>query len=254
MSILRLLALLSACVFARPTGFLDRTVPAPGGARRYQVYVPSAWTRHRRWPVILFLHGVGERGSDGLRQTQVGLGSAIRLHSDRFPAVVVFPQCPAGEYWTNPDAMKEAMDALAAAIKEFHGDRKRLYLTGLSMGGYGAWAAADRHPGLFAAITVVSGGIEAVPALSLPAVVDVPPGQDPYAAVAAAVGATPVWIFHGAQDPILSVDGSRRMAALLKAAHPYDRYTEYPGVGHDAWDTAYADEDWARWLFSQSLP
>lgn len=256
----RAVVALAACLLpaglarAGDTGFLDRTLAVGGATRRYQVYLPADWAAKRSWPVILFLHGVGERGSDGLRQTQVGLGAAIRLRRERFPAVVVFPQCPDGLLWTSPGMTDEAMAALAAAVKEFRGDRKRLYLTGISMGAYGAWQAAALHPGVFAALTPVSGGVEAVPALSLPAVLAAKPGQDAYAALAAAVGGLPTWIFHGARDTVLPVEGSRKMAALLRAAHPSDRYTEYPDAGHVDWDLAYADPDWASWLFAQRLP
>jgi predicted peptidase len=150
--------------------------------------------------------------------------------------------------------LDQAMAAFRAAVREFHGDPKRFYLTGLSMGGYGAYALAARYPGLFAAVTPVSGGVQAIPSLAIDAAFTAPAGRDVYAALASALGETPVWSFHGAQDPIVPVEDDRKLAAALKAAHPGDRYTEYPSAGHDAWDQAYADEDWARWLFSQRLP
>lgn len=236
------------------TGFLDRVIEVHGAVRRYQVYVPSDWTPEAQWPVILFLHGAGERGSDGLKQTQVGLGAAIRLHPERFPAIVVFPQCPDGVVWTSTGMPQEAMAAFESAVKEFNGDRKRLYLTGISMGGFGTWATAALYPGLFADISPVCGGVAALASLSIPAAVEAQPGLDVYATMAAAVGTTPLWIFHGADDPLIPVEESRRMAALLTPANPLDHYVEYPGTGHNAWDQAYADPAWALWLFAQKLP
>jgi predicted peptidase len=143
---------ISAPVFAqsRETGFLNRAVEIRGTTSRYQVYVPQTYDPARRWPVILVLHGAGERGSDGLVQTEVGLGSAIRRFVDRYPAIVVFPQTPTGERWTGV-AGDVAMAALDRTIGEFSIDERRVYLTGLSMGGNGSWYLAWRHPERWAA-------------------------------------------------------------------------------------------------------
>ena len=114
----------------------------------------------QKWPIILFLHGYGERGSDGLLQTDVGLPHAIRLDRSRFPAVVVIPQCTLDHWWTQNSEWNTWRSAtLAAATKDFKGDPKRTYLTGLSMGGYASWDIASRYPGKFAAIVPVCGGL-----------------------------------------------------------------------------------------------
>src|SRR5919198_2771387 len=166
---------------ARDTGFLNRTVTVGATTYRYQVYVPSDYTPKKRWPVILFLHGIGERGDDGLRQTEVGIGRAIRLYAERFPSIVVFPQCRRDAAW--PGEMEvQALKALDQTVKEFRGDPQRLYLTGLSMGGYGAWAFAALHPGKFAAIVPICGGILPRPGLPLsPEVAAIVRSPDPYA-------------------------------------------------------------------------
>lgn len=234
------------------TGFLNRTVRIGAATHPYVVFVPAAWEPARRWPVVLFLHGAGERGSDGWRQTAVGLGAAIRRNADVFAEViVVFPQAPEGTAWMG-EPVAAAMGALEATVREFSGDRDRLYLTGLSLGGYGSWYLATTHPERFAAIVPICGGIVKPPTAAN--VRDHPlaaASETPYAAVAAAVPDVPIWIFHGADDPVIPVSESRRMARALEAAGREIRYTEYPGVGHNAWDPAYADPELWSWFLAQ---
>jgi predicted peptidase len=237
------------------TGFLDRTVSVSGRSYRYQVYVPADFRSKKSWPVILFLHGAGERGSDGLLQTDVGIGHAIRHDASRFPFIVVFPQCPKETIWADPDMQAQALAALDASINEFHGDRKHMYLTGLSMGGYGTWELASRNPGRFAALVPICGGVQPQkhwPQLHV-TVVDDLKVTDPFAEIARRIGATPVWIFHGDADPLVPVEQSRHMAEALKAAGADYKYTEYPGVDHNSWDKAYAEPELVPWLLSKSL-
>jgi predicted peptidase len=245
--------------FARrsETGFLDRTITVAGGAYRYQVFVPANFDKSKKWPIILFLHGYGERGENGLLQTDVGLGHAIRNYSGNFPFVVVFPQCRAERdtTWVNPTMEEQALAALDAAIKEFHGDPTRVYLTGLSMGGYATWDLAAKYPKRFAAYVPICGGIRApadFPQLHV-ALVDDPKISDPYPETARRVGKTPVWIFHGADDPAVPVEESRKMAAALQAAGANVKYTEYPGIGHNSWDKAYAEPGLIAWLLAKHL-
>jgi predicted peptidase len=141
------------------TGFLDRTATLAGTEYKYQVFVPDNWTKKVWWPVILFLHGTGERGDDGLIQTEVGIGTAIRRDRNRLPAIAVMPQCRKKVWWAESTMSDVAMAALEQAQKEFHANPQRIYLTGLSMGGYGTWYLAGRYPGKFAAITPICGGI-----------------------------------------------------------------------------------------------
>ena len=260
----RLLVLLVAMVFQAAcaviapqvqTGFLDRTVKVSGIAYRYQVFVPADFSKKKSWPVILFLHGSGERGSDGLIQTDVGIAHAIRLHSSRFPFVVVIPQCQEGKIWGDSDMQIQALAALQESIKEFHGDRHRVYLTGLSMGGFGTWELAARNPGRFAALVPICSGVRPLkdwPQLRVTRVGD-PRIPDPYAEIVHRIGSTPVWIFHGDADDAVPVTEARSMADALKAANANFKYTEYPGVGHNSWDSAYAEPDLVPWLLAQSL-
>jgi len=233
------------------TGFLSRTVRVKGVAYKYQVYVPAEWNKSKQWPVILFLHGAGERGDDGLAQTQVGIGGAIRFHSDRVPAVVVMPQCRKGIWWTAPEMEEMALAALDAAVKQFRGDRARLYLTGLSMGGYGTFGLGARQSGRFAALVPICGGVRLPRRPNLPAVEE--PAGDPYAATAGKIGKTPIWIFHGGADPTVPVTESQKLVEALKAAGAAPKYTEYPGVGHNSWDKAYGETELWKWLFEQRL-
>jgi predicted peptidase len=235
------------------TGFLNRTVMEAGEEYRYQVYVPADWNDHNKWPVILFLHGAGERGDDGLLQSDVGLGHAIRKNAAAFPFIVVMPQCRKGKVWTQPDMEAQALGALDRSIKEFHGDRERVYLTGLSMGGFGTWDLAAKYPGRFAAYVVICGGISPLPQLPEIAVALAKEHKvaDPYAETVRLVGKTPVWVFHGDADPAVPVEESRKMKAALEAAHANVRYTEYAGVGHESWDNAYAEPDLVPWLLQQ---
>lgn len=234
---------------AKETGFLDRTVEVGGVKYRYQVYVPSDWTGSKRWPVVLFLHGAGERGDDGLLQTQVGLATAVRLDSRRFPAVVVMPQCRRNSWWTEPAMEAQALKALEKSLKEFKGDPDRVYLTGLSMGGYGTWGLASKYPGRFAALAPICGGVRA-PRRGT----ETPQEADPYSPVAASVGKTPVWIFHGGADKTVPVTESRNMNEALKAAGGNVKYTEYEGVGHNSWDKAYMEPEFMPWLLAQRRP
>ena len=239
------------------TGFLDRDIAIDGSIYRYQVFVPEHWSPKRKWPIILFLHGAGERGSDGLLQTEVGMPSAIRKERSRFPVILVIPQCPISRWWAEPALQEVALATLAAASKEFKGDAKKTYLTGLSMGGYGTWALAASHPGIFAALVPVCGGIVA-PEIVLRERPDLakrsyPDGPKSYRDVAKKLGKTPIWIFHGDADPIVPVEGSRKMDQALRAVGGNVRYTEYPGIDHDSWDKAYAEPELMSWILSKSL-
>jgi len=260
-----LMLLVAGESFARQeTGFLNRTLRLNGVEYRYVVYVPANWTKHQKWPVILFLHGAGERGSDGLAQTQVGIGGALRFHPERYPFIVVMPQCAKNQSWTQRDMQEQALAALERSIKEFKGDRERIYLSGLSMGGYGTWDIAAQQTKRFAALVVICGGLRVPPGARSMAATDALSHistalaadagvADPYVETARRIGATPVWIFHGDADPTVSVEESRKMNAALLAAGGNVRYTEYPGVGHNSWDKAFGEPELPTWLLAQKL-
>jgi dienelactone hydrolase len=229
------------------TGFLNRNLALRGASYHYQVYVPEDWRRddHKLWPVILFLHGRGERGSDGMWQTQIGLPEAIRDHPDRWPFIVVMPQCPQDRFWTDRDALAVAMSALDRETDEFHGDPARTYLSGLSMGGYGAWELVRQNPQRWAAVAVAAGGIfwsyepdRWLQASTLPA------------EYAQAAGHTPLWLFHGAEDNVVALRQDELLFAALKSAGGHVRLWVYQGLKHDCWTRAYDEPDLPRWLLA----
>ena len=252
-TILSLLTLLSGAAGAqtRETGFLDRRVTMAGHVYHYQVFVPASYTATQRWPVILFLHGAGERGDDGLLQTQVGLGAALRLHAAQFPAIIVFPQAPPESMWTGVPAQM-AMAALDETSREFRTDSDRVYLTGLSLGGNGTWYLAYRYPSRFAAIIPICGFVTAFrPGWS--AFTPVVPADSgaPFDALARQLRRVPTWIVHGEVDEVVPVEQSQKAAAALKAAGAPVQYLEVPGTGHNAWDAAYGSPSLVRWLLAQ---
>ncbi len=235
---------------------MARTTTLEGRDLQWAVWTPPFWSAQKSWPVILFLHGSAERGSDGVKQTQAGLGPALLLHPERWPAVVVLPQCPADLWWGDPVCERFAMEALQAGAREFSGDPARFLLTGKSMGGNGVWRLAADHPGTFAAIAPVCGFIRfdgAPPPKSYPGRGEPAEGEphEDYAGVARAIGDVPVWMFHGANDRAVPVEESRMMERALKAAGRTVRYTEYPDGDHQIWDRAYADPELAPWMISR---
>lgn len=235
-----------------PTGFLDRTVEVQGTSFKYQVYVPAGYSAEREWPVILFLHGSGERGNDGLRQTMIALGASIRAKAERYPAIVVFPQVPPQSTWTGLPA-DAAMAALDEVLGQYRTDANRVYLTGLSMGGQGTWYLAYRHAERFAAIAPVCGWVS--PRTTMAAAQAVVPDADGdhFERLAARLKDKPLWIFHGENDSTVPVSESRNAFAALQRAGADVRYTELPGTGHNAWDPAYNSDAFADWLFEQQL-
>lgn len=232
------------------TGFLNRRVEVSGISYKFQIYLPEDYRRDdgKLWPIILFLHGRGERGSEGMWQTQIGLPSEVRDHPERWPFVIVMPQCPIPAHWTDPAIVSMTMTALDQEIEEFHGDPDRTYLTGLSLGGYGAWELARLYPHRWAAIAIASGGIfwsyapdrwQQASTLT--------------AEYAQAVGRTPIWLFHGSDDPVVLPRQSEIMFDAVKAAGGHIRLWMYQGLGHNSWERAYNEPELPRWLLSHRL-
>jgi len=217
--------------------FVERTVDS----RHYQVWLPSNYDGSKKWPAILFLHGSGERGDDGNRQTVVGLGPALSKLDP--PAIVVFPQCPANERWAGA-ARKIAIAVLDQTEREFSIDRNRVSLTGMSMGGAGVWVLAADYPKRWSAVAPVCGYVHRPPQL---ADAESPTTQS-YADFARRLSRVPIWIFHGSADDTVPVSESRHMADVLGVNAAY---TEFPGVGHNVWDPAYQTTGVVSWLIKQ---
>jgi poly(3-hydroxybutyrate) depolymerase/prenyltransferase beta subunit len=214
-------------------GFHLRTVQAPDGERKYTLYLPSGFDPSKTYPVILFLHGAGERGADGVRPAQVGIGPALLAHPEAYQAIVVIPQCHPQRTWAaDSDEAKAALAALDQVMSQFKTDSNRVYLTGLSLGGAGTWSIAAAHPERFAAIVPVCG-------FGNPQ--QVKPLKD-----------LPVWSFLGDADMDRIVTSTRAMLNALRDLGAQPRQTEYRGVGHNSWDRAYNDLEMVHWLLSQS--
>jgi predicted peptidase len=213
-------------------GFLDRVHKDPDGKEaKYVLFVPHDYKGDRAYPLILFLHGAGETGFDGHKQARTGLGRAIRKREKDFPFFVLFPQSQKRTWKADSPDADRALAILDETQKKYKIDPDRVYLTGLSMGGFGTWSLAFHHHDRWAAIVPICGG------------------GDPRGAER--IKDIPCWCFHGDKDRAVRVDLSRRMIEALKKAGAKPKYTEYEGVGHNCWDRAYATEELYDWLLKQ---
>jgi predicted peptidase len=220
------------------SGLLSRSVKVGNKSYGYQIYMPGKLAGKEKLPVILFLHGIGQRGTGGFVKGAAAI--LIKQYLERLPAIVVLPQCEKGSYWSAPEMEAMVMATLEAAVAEFSADRERLYMIGVSMGGYGAWHMATEHAGTFAAFVSICGGSPLRTG-------------DRFKSIARRVGRTPVWVFHGADDPVVPVSESRQMVAALKEEKGRVRYSEYEGVGHNVWLNVMKEHELLPWLLSQKL-
>ena len=217
-----------------------------GQVLRYRLLKPTDFDPSHKYPLVVFLHGAGERGDDNLAQLKHGAREfCTAARRKDFPCYVLAPQCPENEKWADVDWSAETVEFPAKAspsltlvfqlldqmLETASIDKDRIYITGLSMGGYGTWDALVRRPNFFAAALPICGGAD-------------PRTADKIAEI-------PVWCFHGGDDQVVVVENSRTMIAALQEAGGQPKYTEYPGVGHDSWTATYANDEHYTWLFSQ---
>ena len=212
-------------------GFISKDVMVLGQVRKYSVFVPPRYDPAVRYPALVFLHGVGESGSDGIAPTTVGIGPEIDRRNGDFPFIVIFPQSTGR--WASDEAGAIAIAALDDAMRSYSIDPQRVALTGLSIGGTGTWkiGAAYRHR--FAALIPLS-------------------GFSAYAAVPKLL-TIPIWSFHYSADPLASSANSRTMCERIMSAGGNATYTEYAGFSHFVWTRAYARDDLWQWVLSQRL-
>ncbi|MEM7201695.1 MAG: dienelactone hydrolase family protein [Planctomycetota bacterium] len=228
--------------------YAECRLQATAEVTRFRLMRPAALRAGQRLPAVLFLHGSGQRGSDNVAQLRhLPTWLAEPEARQRFPCFVIAPQCPSGASWIRGDradlqtvtlidvtptaALHTALAALRQTMADEPIDPQRVYLTGISMGGFGAWGLAQHVPDLFAALAPICGGGDV--------------------RRAAALAALPVWAFHGAGDDVVPVGHSRRMIEAVRSAGGAPRYTELPGVGHASWDAAYYESGLLPWLFAQ---
>lgn len=222
---------------SRTTGFVTRTVKVDSTEYAYQVYVPATAAK-QKLPVVLFLHGIGQRGEGGIMPESGAARAFAENYMKRIPAIIVLPQCRRGKYWWDADMTRMTMGALNRTIEEFSGDTSRVSLVGVSMGGYGAWHLAAENKEKFARVVPICGGSPER-------------GADRFARLARRIGSTPVWVFHGAEDRVVPVSESRGMVEALKAAGGNVRYNEYPKVGHNVWMNVLGEQELLPWLLKQ---
>ncbi len=222
-----------------PTGLLAREVKVGGERHRIAVWVPADYDAARAWPCVVFLHGSGECGTDGVKPTRVGLLPAVMAHPERWPCLVVAPQKPREEEeWEEREAL--VLAALRAVEREFHVDRARVALTGISQGGHGTWMIGARHPDEFSCLAPVCGYGRA-------------------GTVARRVVRLPVWAFHGLKDDLVDPADTRRIVEALRVertARGLDpdgaRATLYPDLNHGCWDAAYGEPGLPVWMLAQT--
>lgn len=194
----------------------------------YLLYLPEGYRNGTdEWPLIFYLHGAGERGSEIGLLEKTGLPRILRNRTG-FPFVVASPQCPAGQWWSSI----LLITLLDDIIDRYRINRNRVYITGLSMGGYATWNLACRYPDRFAAAAPICGG------------------GNPH--LAQHMKDVPAWIFHGAKDDIVSIGESERMVTALREAGGNVEFTVYPEAGHDSWTETYNNPALYQWFLSHT--
>ena len=233
--------------------FLSKQVTMDGGGvMNYRLYIPADYDPQKAYPVVLFLHGAGERGNDNRKQLKAGIIEPFKQPNNPiYDCIVIAPQCPADKQWVNTagwtqsvyfsdeiaesEELKAVLKIVSTVQQDYHTDPNRLYVTGLSMGGYGTWDLLVRHPELFAAAIPVCGGADPSKAERLLSI--------------------PIWTFHGLQDEKVPPAGTQQMAqALQDLGAQQFAFTPLPDMDHYIWSTVYATEGLFEWLTAQAKP
>jgi len=203
----------------------------------YLLFLPKDYqgSRSKRWPLILFLHGAGERGDNVWQVARHGPPKIVKDKPD-FPFIVVSPQCPSGRTW-DADIVLALLDEV---LGKYRVDRSRVYLTGLSMGGYGTWIIGLSHPERFAALAAICGGGD-------PIVFRLYDQKRKRA-----MQTLPIWAFHGAKDTTVRLAESERMVEAVKREGGNAKLTVYPGAGHDSWTETYDNPELYDWFLKQT--
>jgi predicted peptidase len=211
------------------TGFLVKQVSVNGDTRNYGVFIPHDYSPAQKYPVIVFLHGIMEAGSNGTSNMGVGLGPSIAKHPADFKFIVVFPQSPGK--WNSDDRAAIAIACLDQVQRDYSTDPSRVILTGLSTGGEGTWAVGARYPDRFSALVPMCGFAD-------------------YADVPKLTG-VPIWCFHNSGDWLVPAGGSEEMCNRINAAGGNAKFTKYSDFGHNCWDQAYDQGELFAWMLEQ---
>jgi predicted peptidase len=193
---------------------------------KYLLYLPKDYDQKDSWPLLLFLHGAGERGDDLNLVKKHGPPKLIE-EGQQFPFIVVSPQCPRNRRW-EPFELAALLDEI---VEKHKVDQDRIYVTGLSMGGFGTWSLAAFQPDRFAALVPICGGGEPI--------------------IAKLFKPIPAWVFHGAKDTVVPLERSEKMVEAMKQAGGNIKFTVYPEAGHDSWTESYANPELYEWLLQQ---
>ncbi len=245
-----LILLLSLCCSALLTAqqFEAHYHQKEGKTLPYLLLKPLNFDSSQSYPLLIFLHGAGERGSDN-KVAAKHFSSLVLADSNRinYPAFVIIPQCDTGYRWVEVDwkldshqmpaepslYMSLFLEVLDSLEQSPLIDKNRIYVSGLSMGGFGTWDLIARFPNRFAAAAPVCGGADLN--------------------TAPQIAHIPIWTFHGAKDRLVKPSRSREMVDALKKINGNIKYTEYPDLGHDSWKAAYAEPDFLTWIFGWRL-
>lgn len=217
-----------------------------GTSLNYRIHLPENMDTNTQYSLVLFLHGAGERGNDNTKQLKHGAQNILAYSKkSNTPVIIIAPQCPAGEQWVNTpwgnlshtmpiepsSSMQLVIELLNSSIRTYPVDRRRIYVTGISMGGFATWDIIQRHVEIFAAAIPICGGGDTAKTQKLTNL--------------------PIWAFHGDKDDAVKTDRSRDMIAAIEKAGGKPKYTEYKGVGHNSWSRTYKNDETLKWLFSQ---
>lgn len=195
----------------------------------YLLYLPKNYDESKdEFPLVLFLHGAGERGTDIEKVMVHGLPRLINEGKD-FPFIVISPQCPDNMFW-NTDVLAALLDEIE---DNYRVDKNRIYVTGLSMGGHGTWSLAIAQPNRFAAIAPICGWSNPTMACTIKHI--------------------PIWVFHGAKDMVVPLSASEQMVEKLKSCNADVKLTIYPEANHDSWTETYNNEELYSWFRQHSL-
>jgi predicted peptidase len=245
-----LFILFSSCLFADESAFKYAVFNHDGASLNYRIFQSPKFQIDKKHALVLTLHGSSLRGSDNRAQLKENRGP-MELYryitNNKINAIVVSPQCPSGERWvetpwygeshTMPSLPNQTMKLTMALIKSLIASRpvnsNKVYVTGLSLGGFGCWDIIQREPNLFAAAIPICGGGDTAQAVHLKNL--------------------PIWIFHGDNDGVVLTKRSRDMYAALKKVGAKVKYTEYPNTGHDSFTPTYNDDSVLKWLFDQEI-
>ncbi len=213
----------------------------------YRLSLPLNYDKNKKYPLLLFLHGAGERGNDNeIQLNHIDKIFDSQEFRQQYPCIIIVPQCPEGKRWvetdwgaashTQPENMSEPLDLtmtlLLSSLMKYNIDKNRVYVVGLSMGGFGVWDVITRFPNIFSAAVPICGG-----------------GDEK---LASKIVNMPIWAFHGTKDPVVKVSRSRNMVEAIANLGGHPKYTEYPTKGHGVWNSAFQTKNLWKWLFNQN--